>query len=72
MWVRNGDDHWAMATTYWRIGIDRFGANENKIIGGETEEIEESPVVYAGNKIDSKFALDKFKQSPKHDWRKVN
>ena len=72
MWVRNGDDHWAMATTYWRIGIDRFGANENKIIGGKTDDIEESPVVYAGNKIDSKFALDKFKQTPKHDWRKVN
>ena len=24
VWVRSGDDHWAMATTYWRIGMMRF------------------------------------------------
>lgn len=24
IWVRNGDDHWAIATVYWRIGMMRF------------------------------------------------
>ena len=24
-WERSGDDHWAHASVYWRIGMDRFG-----------------------------------------------
>jgi len=27
-WVRNGRDHKAMATVYWRIGLDKFGQGE--------------------------------------------
>lgn len=25
-WIRNGRDHRALATAYWRVGIDRFGS----------------------------------------------
>jgi len=58
----------SMATVYWRIGIDRFGSNDNKIIG-EKVEVEEAPVVYVGGTMDAKFALGAYKKKPKHDWR---
>lgn len=28
----DGNDHWALATTYWRIGMDRFGKGSGKIL----------------------------------------
>lgn len=31
-WERAGDDHWVHATVYWRIGMDRFGYDQGKII----------------------------------------
>jgi len=31
-WERNGDDHWAHATLYWRVGMDRFGGGSGHII----------------------------------------
>ena len=27
-WIRSGDDHWALATAYWRIGVERSGEAE--------------------------------------------
>ena len=27
IWVRNGDDHWAHATAYWRVGMSRFATS---------------------------------------------
>lgn len=27
----NGMDHWAHATSYWRIGMDRFGASGGRV-----------------------------------------
>lgn len=32
IWVRNGDDHFAHATVYWRVGISRF-SNTAQIFG---------------------------------------
>jgi hypothetical protein len=37
-WVRNGRDHRALATTLWRIGIDKFGECEAKFIMPEQGE----------------------------------
>lgn len=31
-WIRNGPDHWAHATVYWRIGMMRFGTGKGGII----------------------------------------
>jgi hypothetical protein len=31
-WKRNGDDHWAHATIYWRTGMDKFGLGIGDII----------------------------------------
>ena len=71
IWVRNGDDHWALATTYWRIGMSRFSSLESKIIGGTKMSIEESPVIYPNNSMDSQFALQAYKKKAANDWRKV-
>jgi hypothetical protein len=60
-----------MATVYWRVGISRFGSMENKVIGGSKGNIEESPVVYPGNKMDAKFAMKQYKKPISKDWRKT-
>lgn len=68
VWVRNGDDHWALATCYWGIGMSRFGQGEGKIISDETK-IDEAPVVYADGKIDN--TMKQFKRKKKYDWRSI-
>lgn len=35
IWVRSGDDHWAHATVYWRVGMSRFGSEGALIKPGE-------------------------------------
>lgn len=32
-----GEDHWAHATAYWRIGMDRFGGGQGQVIGPHEE-----------------------------------
>ena len=71
IWVRNGDDHWALATVYWRVGMTRFSSIDNKIISSKKPEIEEVPVIYPGDLMDSKFALKQFKRKKAYDWRRV-
>jgi hypothetical protein len=70
VWVRNGEDHYALATVYWRVGMMRFGSNDSKLIMKETK-IPEAPVVYPNQTIDAKFALDKYQKKPDRDWRKI-
>lgn len=36
IWVRSGDDHWAHATTYWRIGMMRFGNGSGALISQDS------------------------------------
>lgn len=41
-WVRSGRDHRALATVFYRAGIDRFAqAGQGKIIGGQKRHIQE-------------------------------
>lgn len=47
-WIRNGADHWAHATTYWRVGMMRFGGGKGGVI--------RSP--------DDKTAFERMKESP--------
>jgi len=72
VWVRNGADHWSMATVYWRIGLARFGNMEHKVLGEAPEGIEESPVVYPGDKMDSKFFAKQYKKPAINDWRNMS
>jgi len=32
----DGNDHWALATTYWRIGMDKFGKGRGSIVSAVT------------------------------------
>jgi len=38
IWVRANDDHWAHATTYWRVGMSRFGSEGALIKPGEISD----------------------------------
>lgn len=31
-WKRVGDDHWGLATAYWRAGVDKFGQGMAKVV----------------------------------------
>lgn len=33
VWKRNGDDHLALATVYWRMGMDKLMGGEGEIVG---------------------------------------
>lgn len=71
IWVRSGDDHWAHATVYWRVGRSRFGKGAS-IIENEISEIKESPVIYDSKMpaIDPIKNLEKYNES-NDDWRKL-
>lgn len=62
IWVRNGDDHWAHATAYWRVGISRFGSAGGKLLISENKQ----PVIATDTPIpfDIKDMIKK-----KDDWR---
>lgn len=34
-WVRSGRDHKALATVFWRVGMDRFGKADGKVFTGK-------------------------------------
>ena len=40
IWERNDRNDWAIATIYWRIGVDRFGEQESYFAGGESKRDE--------------------------------
>jgi hypothetical protein len=52
-WILSGTrrlDHWVHATSYWRIGMDRFGKGSGKIIG--------SADITKGIREGAEFSLD--------------
>jgi hypothetical protein len=69
IWVRSGDDHFALATVYWRVGMSRFSGTGH-IIKNDAYKFMETPSVNADDTIavDLKKMI-KFKK-PKKDWRK--
>lgn len=75
VWVRNGDDHWAHATAYWRTGMSRFSNSKGSVIGatpGPFANIKESPTVAPDGSIsapDPKKLFTYAEQKDEHDWR---
>jgi hypothetical protein len=74
-WVRNGPDHWALATTYWRVGMMRFGGDKGGVIqpptDGGVKNMQESPTIAPDNTIpqtDPK-KLFQFEARESNDWR---
>lgn len=68
IWVRSGDDHWALATTYWRVGMDRFGSAQGSIISADEPLKRKAPYV-VNETIPAINPLEKFKK--KDNWRNV-
>lgn len=68
IWVRSGDDHWAHATTYWRIGMTRFGG-KGHITQASTDVKPNSYVIDPDNTVsfDPKKLFDHLEDN--NDWR---
>lgn len=69
IWKRNGADHFAHATVYWRIGISRFGGT-GSIVGGTSlfQGMPEAPVMQNGTIQTDLTKTFKFR-TKQHDWR---
>ncbi len=50
----NGEDHWAHATAYWRIGISRTGTDKGALLGsGSDFKVTVGPAISPYDKIDT-------------------
>lgn len=69
-WVRNGRDHRALATVFWRIGVSRFSSEGGLITGGD-EMKPNSYFIRPDNKVefDPKDFFDKKETKEEEDWR---
>lgn len=70
-WKRAGDDHWAHAMVYWRIGMDRFGTGLGKILADDDTFVDtgvELPLHGGMNAGDVKKLMPK---KDTDDWRKL-
>lgn len=63
-WVRNGRDHRAMATVFWRVGISKFGASGG-IIRSQIQKAN-SYTINPDNTVSTDFS---WLQDSKKDWR---
>lgn len=66
-WKRTGDDHWALATAYWRIGMDRFGGGDGTIFSGESLNIKSGVTINPDGTIPADNPLESLEQP--YDWR---
>ena len=64
-----GNDHWCLATTYWRIGMDKFSEMGEVFQNVQKSSIKIVPTVDLTGKIENP-ALIKQILKPKNDWRK--
>jgi len=69
-WVRNGRDHRAMATVYWRVGKTRFGDAQGKVFTGEATNIKTVPSINPDDTINidtNKLIMP----AKREDWRSL-
>lgn len=68
-WVRSGDDHWALSTVYWRVGMSKF-SQKGSILSTEKSLVQTAPTIY-GDKIynDELFEAMKYNEQLNDDWR---
>lgn len=68
IWVRSGDDHWAHATAYWRVGMTRFAGKGSILVKEQLIE----PNGYNIRPDDTvQTDLIKWNTKPKDDWRNI-
>jgi len=68
IWVRSGDDHWALATTYWRVGMDRFGFTNGEIISSKSIKKKKAPYII-NESMPAINPYERFKR--RDDWRNL-
>ena len=71
----DGNDHWAHASLYWRVGMDRFGHAGAKMFGGKENfigSVKESPMMMPDETIRG-VDTRKFIKAEEdfYDWRNV-
>lgn len=70
-WIRNGRDHKALATVFWRVGMSRF-AGMGDIIGGEITPPKPDSYMISPNQtaeFDPKKLFDLMEDQEEQDWR---
>lgn len=60
-------NHWFLASTYWRIGMDRFGGDVSFIQTSNIDQPPSAPTVFKG-RIPSSYALDGKKIGQDEVW----
>jgi DNA-directed RNA polymerase subunit RPC12/RpoP len=69
-WIRNGRDHRALATVFWRVGMRRF-AGMGSIVQSTPKPVPNSYMVEPNQTVefDPKEFFDKLKEQEEEDWR---
>lgn len=70
IWVRSGDDHWAHATTYWRVGMTRFGSGGG-IVGTKERTPTPNGIVLEPDGTMQANLLKDFLPEKEKDWRNI-
>lgn len=65
----NGLDHFAHASLYWLVGMDRFKNDGGKIFTGETSSFKNSPTISPRDTVSFKPKFDYAKEENNDDWR---
>lgn len=66
----SGLDHFAHATVYWRVGMDRFKNEGGKLFGANETNFKSSPEIAPDSSIKNKLIFaDK---NDENDWRRTN
>ncbi len=50
-WIRSGRDHLALATTFWRVGMTKFGRGDGKIFSGVSTDFKTAPSLLPDDRV---------------------
>ena len=67
-WLRSGRYHRALATVFWRVGMERFRHNSGKLFTNEPQKFIKGGELI-NERINSKLI---FKEEESYDWRNTN
>lgn len=72
-WVRDGRDHRAMATVYWRVGMMRFGNGDGSVISFNKPKVALAPHINPDGTSDVTYmdVFRKLREKKQGDWRKI-
>jgi hypothetical protein len=68
----NGMDHFAHASLYWRVGMDRFRNDGGKIFSPEMVDFPKSPHIRPDDTMPWKPSFAIPKPQEEHDWRRAD